>query len=43
VPGEVNRLAAEVADGAVRDGFVAEPGRGVWRDTAARRMGIVPL
>jgi len=43
VPGEVNRLAAAIADGAVRDGFVAEPGRGLWRDTTPRRTGIVPL
>jgi AAA domain-containing protein len=43
VPGEVNRLAAEVADGAVRDGFVEEPGRGLWRDTTPRRNGVVPL
>lgn len=43
VPGEVNRLAGELADGAVRDGFVGEPGRSVWRDAATPRHRIVPL
>jgi type II secretory pathway predicted ATPase ExeA len=42
VPSEVNRLAAEIADGAVRDGFVAEPGRSVWRTPVSPRR-IVPL
>jgi replication-associated recombination protein RarA len=43
VPGEVIRLAAEIADGAVREGFVAEPGRAVWRSAPAPRQRIVPL
>jgi hypothetical protein len=43
VPGEVNRIAADIADGAVRDGFVAEPGRSMWRGAAARRSRIIPL
>lgn len=45
IPGEVNRLAAERADAAVREGFVPEPGRAVWKASAAepKRRGIVPL
>jgi type II secretory pathway predicted ATPase ExeA len=45
VPGELNRLAAEHADAAVRQGFVPEPGRAVWRHGAPRRPSskIVPL
>jgi type II secretory pathway predicted ATPase ExeA len=43
VPGEVNRIAAEIAEGAVREGFVAEPGRSMWRDAASRRTRIIPL
>jgi len=43
VPGEVNRLAAEIADRAVRDGYVAEPGRSVWGHKATPRHRIVPL
>jgi type II secretory pathway predicted ATPase ExeA len=42
VPGDVARLAAAVADGAVREGFVAEPGHSVWRRPSARG-GVVPL
>jgi type II secretory pathway predicted ATPase ExeA len=46
IPGELNRLAAEHADAAVRDGFVPEPGRAVWRAGAPPRPSrsrIVPL
>jgi type II secretory pathway predicted ATPase ExeA len=45
VPGELNRLAAEHADTAVREGYVPEPGRAVWRHGAPRRprSKIVPL
>jgi len=42
-PGEVNRLAAALADGAVRQGFVAEPGRSIWRRAPTPRQRIVPL
>jgi type II secretory pathway predicted ATPase ExeA len=43
VPNEVNRLAAELADGAVRDGYVAEPGRSLWKSPPTPRQRIVPL
>jgi hypothetical protein len=44
VPGEVNRLAAERADAAVREGYVPEPGRTLWRSPAqGTRQRIVPL
>jgi type II secretory pathway predicted ATPase ExeA len=45
IPGDLNRLAAEHADAAVREGFVADPGRAVWRHGAPRRPRnrIVPL
>lgn len=44
IPGEVNRLAEEHADAAVREGFVPEPGRAVWKTSAEpKRRGIVPL
>lgn len=35
VPGEVARLAGELADAAVREGFVTEPGRALWRRPTA--------
>lgn len=43
VPAEVNRLAAEIAGGAVREGFVPEPGRSFWRDTSRSRARLLPL
>ncbi|RIL07812.1 MAG: hypothetical protein DCC71_01640 [Proteobacteria bacterium] len=44
VPAEVNRLAGEHADAAVREGFVPEPGRSLWRaPKPADPRRIVPL
>jgi replication-associated recombination protein RarA len=44
VPAEVSHLAGEHADAAIRDGYVPEPGRSVWRaPKSSDTRRIVPL